>query len=190
MTELGPSLSESCPRGTCKNDGCCDVYEQVFEDVQDDESLQEHYLMPRKLLGYSRYRDTAWCKCTLDMCLAPCPNHLLCGSIELFKWYLACNDGRCCTCNVVIGRKVEVVSVTEENWECPICFLPNEKACAFPDCPAKHKFCARCTRSVLFGMHMHDEHGFPYWEGGTNTCPICRHSFEASDGWRSYKIKK
>lgn len=195
MTELGPSLSASCPKGTCKNDGCCDVYEQIFEEVLQEpssssSSQQEHYyLKPRKLVGYSRYKDTEWCKCTLKMCLAACPNSFLCGSIELFKWYLACNDGRCCTCNVVIGRNVEVVLATEKDWECPICFLPNERACEFPECPAKHKFCTKCTRSVLFGMQMRDEHGFLYWEGGANTCPLCRHSFEASQGWNVMKTE-
>lgn len=181
----------SCPHGTCKNDGCCDVYEQVFSESEDENAPPNTHplyaICSRKLRGYARYKDTTWCTCTLQMCLDSCPNSFLCGSTELFKWYLACHDGRCCTCNIVIGRNLKLCDKNEEE-ECPICMNKGfTKACVFPDCPAEHAFCLKCTRNLLFGIEMRDEFGYPYYEGSTNSCPMCRHTFEPTDGWHSYR---
>lgn len=182
--ELEQSSSSPYPHGICNGDGCCNVYEQIFHNSENTIPMTSL----RRLKGYSRYRDTSWCSCTLQTCLAACPNSFMCGSRELFKWYLACHNGRCCGCNILVGRDLQVMDKSsDESWECPVCMVHSAQACAFPDCPSRHAFCVECMRKLLFGIETFDEHGFLYFEGGTNACPMCRHAFDPADGWHKHK---
>jgi hypothetical protein len=109
------------------------------------------------------------------------------------KWLLACHDTRCTGCNITIGRNLEFLSSDNlpAEWECTICMEQKDKACVFPDCPAKHSFCLDCMKKLLWGVlnprynpDESDNDEYPY-EGATEACPTCRHQFDPSKGWRA-----
>jgi hypothetical protein len=188
MRELAPSSEECHYVGSCKGDGLCDVYEQVFTDNEEDEEADEHGFK-----GYARLRNTEWCSCTLQMSMGQCPNSVLCGNTEVPKWLLACHNMLCTGCNVTVGRNLEFLSSDNlpAEWECTICMEQKDKACVFPDCPAKHSFCLDCMKKLLWGVpnprynpDESDNDEEPY-ECATEACPTCRHQFDPSKGWRA-----
>lgn len=171
----------------CYGDGFCWVYEQTDPP---EGSSQE--------CGYARSKNTQWCKCTREMCLVPCPNHFVCGNVEYPKAVMACHNMRCTNCNIIIGRNLELMTKASlpQEWECPVCMEKKDDACVFPDCPAKHHFCLGCMKGFLWGVpnpafesyEGDSDSEFPF-HGSTNSCPMCRHKFDPSDGWSKNKRK-
>ena len=185
--EDNPKKKQKRDPNKCYADGFCWVYEQT--DSEEEGGTQSW--------GYNRMKGTEWCKCTREQCIVPCPNSFLCGISEYPKSVLACHDMQCTNCNITIGRNLELVTgeALPQAWECSICMEQRDKACVFPDCPAKHSFCLDCMKKLLWGVpnprynpDNSDNDEYPY-EGSTNACPTCRHSFDPSEGWSSKKNK-
>jgi len=159
----------------CYGDGFCCVYYQTGDETG----------YPP---GYERREGTEWCKCTIDTLFLPCPNSALCGNHTEPKWVMACSHGRCMTCDRSIGGDLEIQSDLI-GWECPICMESRDKACVFPDCPAKHTFCLGCMEKLIWGVPNarynpddSDNDECPY-EGSTKACPTCRHEFDYLSDW-------
>ena len=120
-------------------DGLCrNVYSRIYSAGDDDDDP----------CIYTRLPGTDWCRCTLDICLEACSNSFLCGNEQEFRWLLKMNDGRCRTCQTLIGQNIRRKAVDQQALPfCSMCMLHPGTCTMGSDTSL---FCIECVRSIVF----------------------------------------
>ncbi len=111
---------------------CRDVYERIFRG---------------DICIYKKRVDKDWCKCELHMCLQACSNSFMCGHEQEFRCLLASNDGRCRTCQILLGQNIQRVPWYEQRRMCCVCCCEKGTCRIGAD---NSVFCLDCIKSIFF----------------------------------------